>query len=344
MKTKIFNLGLSGTGKTCYMTAMAYQMLHNEGSYKFIAGDIVQALKLNSQYAMLARGVWPASTQEEPELYKFKCLYNMQAVFDFEWIDYRGLSLETFSDAQVAYDFKNKLSEAGCYNVLIPADWILALLRKDGSEEMIVADTCLSVYKVRLMDVVSEKNGTIPIVFTITKSDLLPEMSVSERLDYLLPLLREYFDFCFSSYGVHCDNKRWVVAIACVTMGTVDHDDNRLTMLAPKNMHLPAMFAVRSSLAGKLDNLQSEHKEKDRDRENKWSEYKREKDVQDRRLFSNYTSMNILHGEWRELQSRCDELEKEISEVKEKLSKVDLNLVGSELSAYYVNGKVVNIS
>lgn len=348
MAINIMNIGASGSGKTCFMTAMAHQMLSGVSAevdrFQFIATDTAQSYRLIDYWEMLEDGIeWPKNT-DETEIYHFKCLKNMSTLADFDWCDYRGKLSTYYEDTEDYRTFRNLLKSASCLNILIPADWIIAL---EGTDEVAKkkARRLLERYKSLLMDLLSDRNTIQPIIFTITKSDFLPQFTGShERRENAKAFLERWFDFCFKP-----SEKKWVVAISYISIGKVNKN-NELEELIPRNMHLPAMFAILSSLHDGLCKQANKKSDIEYSISSCTRELEDEERIQDARasvgfwkgLFepaADYTEYNRLVHRRANLRTECSRTQEEIMKIKTQIEGISGILSGTEIEIIYINGE-----
>lgn len=96
--TKITILGMSGTGKTCYLLGLYYRMGAGLNGFSLAADDDTD-VQLRDRYARLCDATlepaqrFPAGTDNTSK-YTFDLQYGYNTIMSFDWIDYPGGSLE----------------------------------------------------------------------------------------------------------------------------------------------------------------------------------------------------------------------------------------------------------
>ena len=85
-------LGLSGSGKTCFMAGMYYKMSAGADGYTLKTGDD-EALKLTSYYEKMrdrsGTERFPETTNQSSH-YTFELQYMYKTIETFQWVDYTG--------------------------------------------------------------------------------------------------------------------------------------------------------------------------------------------------------------------------------------------------------------
>ena len=87
-------LGETGSGKTCYLLGMYYEMSMGEAGYTVVATNEEDDAKLAERYERLkdkARGQsrFP-DPSDQMQKYNFVLAYDYEGIVDFEWVDYPG--------------------------------------------------------------------------------------------------------------------------------------------------------------------------------------------------------------------------------------------------------------
>ncbi|MBQ2849074.1 MAG: hypothetical protein IJE77_01220, partial [Thermoguttaceae bacterium] len=174
MSLKITMIGVSGTGKSCYLYATYFRMLEGIGGFNFSCKDYNQGLDLQDAWdMMLDEGVWPAGNAESAN-FDFTCFYRGKSIGDFEWLDYRGGILleheDKENDNEVA-QFLRRAETSDALLVCLPADRILSARpgedKKQGNQWRSMA--------ARLQQIVGgvvKRNPSAALIFLITKSDM----------------------------------------------------------------------------------------------------------------------------------------------------------------------------
>lgn len=184
--TRFTAIGMSGSGKTCYVLGMYYQMITGLKGFSVKAEDTSVA-KLESWMDMLdeeKNGMdrFPAGTAlTEVSDYEFKLKYALQDIMSFNWIDYGGgtlrerennpepyqMLLESIEQSPVLYVFLD--GEKFCYE---DSDSKIRAVKKDCRR----INDFLQEYSE------SHQEEMLPIIFVITKADLCADYVRNEEI------------------------------------------------------------------------------------------------------------------------------------------------------------------
>lgn len=252
-ETNITMIGGPETGKTCYLYAMADQMTFGVHGFRFNAKDYNIACSLDDCWSMILNdGKWPKQTNENQRI-EFECRYGTKMLASFNWFDYRGgLATEGKLDSSnpVMKEFMEILNRSTCLLILVSAEDIKGILNGHKKPESL-----FKRYK-HLMDMYIQEHDPIPIAFVITKGDLLDEGEFERGVELLKSTYyQEYFitDPCGDG---------WLITFVVVGLGAEKLGKTRDGMvtgkIAPFNVHLPVLFAVRCSLVNELMEAQAE--------------------------------------------------------------------------------------
>ncbi len=257
-------LGLKGSGKTCFLymsTRLLYKGLDIDG-HKIYAKS-----KNYQQQAFLNSGVetmvcdkkWPDNSLNTSE-YSFNFEIDGIEIFPFTIFDYKGgilKSIDNEDDVDSAREIFSTYNESSCIVVLIDGDTVMGALYP---EEKVIEknqyiddeDEKLSPYAVKMQaendliyieSLVKEcrkyTNKNVPILLTITKSD----MFTSDELSEARSLLKNLLPFLFSA------NNDMIVGITDVSIGKNLSNQNgklrgSLCHGVESNLHLPILFSI----------------------------------------------------------------------------------------------------
>lgn len=231
-------IGASGTGKTCYLYAMADAMKHGASKFRFEARPAECADALMDKWDEILAGKWPEGTSDSTE-YEFSCAYAFRTLAIFRWHDYRGGILTRREDREEREEFYEKMNDSGCLVACIDAKAIQGAMRNDAKCRRLfdVYLDCLQEYR-------DDNNSTIPVVLTITKADLLKPGEFDMAVDLLTTKLM------VPLFAAEDDGDGWFVAIAPVTLGKdLSNDKMKVNgMIEPSNVHAPVLVAVKCLL------------------------------------------------------------------------------------------------
>lgn len=261
---KICFLGLSRSGKTCYLYAASNVLsdgIYTEnGNLSIMSTNEQRNIRLNEGIEAMERGFWPKGS-DQTMAFPFDFFINGQHKCHFQIYDYRGGALYDVRDN--AQDEREELydtfKDASCIVFFIDAYTLLdafflkkteddVAIHHKGSIEKMTPTAARNRIKhleliVRKCREISECN--IPILLTITKKDILSQ----EELDNGIERLRTILPTIFAR-----DNNI-TIGITAVSLGEDlgagepdEEQKKRLTghlMLdVSQNLHIPILFAL----------------------------------------------------------------------------------------------------
>ena len=92
--------GVSRSGKTCYMYAMAKTMLHGVEGLSIIATNDEQRRTLRAGWRTITNGSWPPGS-ERATPYEFDCSLHLRSIMEFCWDDFKGGILTSDADGDM---------------------------------------------------------------------------------------------------------------------------------------------------------------------------------------------------------------------------------------------------
>ena len=247
-------LGLSGSGKTCYLYTATHVLARgvkvNGHTISATSSNRQQAIRLNKGIEQMASGIWP-ETSVNSMAYPFDLKIDGKSVFPFTIYDYRGgmlngLSDEDQNDVEKIFD---TFEESSCIVVLVDGDTIMqalepGLLSPAHRQNVSFAAQLKARNELNYIEsLVKECNGrmsrNVPILLAITKSDIF----FPEELDAGKRLLKELLPSVFSL------RNDMIVGITAVTLGEDLHNEDgklfgTLCLNTDGNVHLPILFAL----------------------------------------------------------------------------------------------------
>lgn len=270
MEKQICILGLSGSGKTCYMYALAQVMQmgveYGNVAISTICNNAAQQGKINTLIEkMLDMREWPESTNKDIT-YDF-CL-RVQTDENYKEIipslkikDYDGGILQHQNSASTKYDeIMQSFKDSVTLIFLIDAKAVLqGIDENDLAEEHRGIygnhnDKRLAINSVTYVESIlrdyKKKNGLPPIMIAITKSDLFYD---DKEKQAAMKFIRKYIPSVFA-IGSNVD-----AGICCVSLGenlgTDDsgHISGELKIDTSNNIHLPFLFGVYNYLDSVFD-------------------------------------------------------------------------------------------
>lgn len=238
-KLGITMIGASGTGKTCYLYAMADAMQIGSCNFTFTATPYKVSLELQLAWDGLLDGKWPKGSVESAE-YEFVCSYALRKLATFSWYDYRGGILTNPDDASEQAALFGRMDESRCLIACISAEAIHGILNNDLKSRRIFSVYMGIIQKYRI-----DTGNTVPIVFAITKADLLEPGEFNKGVE----LIRTKF---MTALFAEDREGGWYVAFVPVSLGTglsKGPNEEVLGTIEPANVHIPVLIAVECAIA-----------------------------------------------------------------------------------------------
>lgn len=247
---KITMLGVTGSGKTCFIYAMYDFMQKVQNGFTFITNDPDVDMDLNEGWESIAfDGHWPDGTQGV-NTYDFTVLFKSRPIMEFSWCDYRGGALLERSTEQDVKVLHNTIFDSECLIICIGADKIKAIISGDirkAHKEMVRLNNLILRYA-------NERKRRIPIIFALTKADLYTPQDQQQ----VLGIIKEYFS------SLYQQGSGWFFAVVPVSLGNFEDSENNDKLIrgivAPKNIHIPVLFFLHSILKERILNIQNKLK------------------------------------------------------------------------------------
>lgn len=242
---KITMIGVSGSGKTCFIYAMYDFMSIPRNGFSFTAANLDQDLDLqDGWYQITEEHRWPEHNTNTIN-YDFHVQFNTKSILQFSWCDYRGGATSDRSTEQDKQDLMERVHQSSCLIISIGADTIKEILAGNQSKarELKILNGIIHNYEIN-------NNRRVPIIFALTKADLYTR----EEQGKLIDLIKFYFQNIFLPHS------GWLAAIVPVTLGSFPSGDNTGDIegvIEPKNIQVPVMFFVSSVLHEKAENIKN---------------------------------------------------------------------------------------
>lgn len=241
---KITMIGVSGSGKTCFIYAMYNFMSIPHNGFSFTAANMDDDLDLQDGWDLIAyEHTWPDGSTSTRD-YNFYVQYNTKPIMQFSWSDYRGGATSERSTNQDKQDLMNRIHEASCLIVSIGADTIKGIMTGEElrkTREISILNGIIHQYEVT-------NQRRVPIIFALTKADLYTRDDQSKLVEFF----KTYFQTCF------LPNSGWLTALVPVTLGAFPSGNGRGKIegtIEPKNIQIPVMFFVASVLREKAADI-----------------------------------------------------------------------------------------
>lgn len=268
---KICFLGLSGSGKTCYLYAASHVLTEGirtlEGSVSILCTSVNRNILLNEGIEDMDNGdqaVWPRGSDQTRE-FPYELYINGIKRTQFEIYDYRGGAL--YDDSDIAQDEREELyetfKESSCIVVFIDAYTLMKAFslknQEDESdayrkgdlkaESVIRANNRLNHLKLIMSEARQYLQQEVPILLTITKKDILSD----DELNLAMEKLKINMTTLFSQANPN------PVGMTAVSLGTnlgageFNEDMKKkltgcLHLDVSQNIHIPILFPLFNGL------------------------------------------------------------------------------------------------
>lgn len=263
-------LGLSGSGKTCFMAGMYYKMTGGVSGYTLKADDD-DAVKLTAYYEQMANANsgsdrFPGGTNQSTD-YSFELQYGYKTLEKFRWVDYAGGTLESKNsrDAEEYQQLKNDIAKSEVLYIFVDGETFLnddIALASTDSEKIeiltdIVMDNCSRKINHFLSEYTNERKKLPPIAIIVTKYDFvvkaLGKADGAENMEMLYKIIQRAFNPLFPDPSMYTgsDGYTSMVGIIPVSLGLRISEDNFTGKLRPINMHMPAYVGIWFMLKSK---------------------------------------------------------------------------------------------
>lgn len=297
--TKFTGLGMSGSGKTCYLLGMYHEM--SDGIRGFTLATTNQAAtKLEDWMDQLddetGMDRFPAGTSlTEFSDYSFKLRYCNEPIMTFDWADYGGGTMRAReNNPEVFAKLNDSIEKSSVLYIFIDGD----LLCSDDTETKIknVKRKCSRTINGYIQRFSESHENLPPIVFVVTKADLCEQYLEPGEITYIL---EEAFSNVFYS-----ENLIYVVA---VSLGEEISDDDYSGDVEPVNIHIPFFIGIFHEFLNYCYYLKEKLSKKQQEHQNRISANKDAIDYENSRWF--FTDEDRI--------ARCN---KQIEEEKKKIN------------------------
>ena len=178
-------LGLSGSGKTCYLYTAAHVLGKgvkvNEHTLSIIPDNHVQKIRLNNGILDMSNQKWPEGSQQTTK-YSFHLRIDGEETVPFGIYDFRGSMLEGLSanDIRQVEELMEAFDESACIIILIDGDTLLAAIeeekvysehRNEGISQL-EARIKIDYIESLIRECNKRMNRRVPVLLTITKKDI----------------------------------------------------------------------------------------------------------------------------------------------------------------------------
>lgn len=230
-------IGLDGSGKTCYLYAMAETMRQGLYGLSFHSN-------CDGWQKIIAELQWPSGTCKT-SFFDFQCFYNSKHIdwLDFSCIDYRGGIIVSYNevDRLLRSKFRKRIIDTDGLIILVAADMLKGILMGDfeARDDIDMLNYTISG--------VGQKLSQIPIAIAITKSDYFN----NDENKVMFPLVKQLFPFIFNA-ALHLNTLIVPVSLGRnLSNNSCSSESVLYNNPSDGNIHIPILF----NLYHILDNL-----------------------------------------------------------------------------------------
>lgn len=307
-------LGMSGSGKTCFLLAMYYAMSAGVNGYTLSVKDAEDDYELRSKWKNLCelqgKTRFPQGTDKNGD-YLFDLEYAYQTIKTFHWMDYRGGSLESrgMDEPNEYEELSRRIKESTCLFIFVDGDNLVG----NDREKIInnVRDNCSSKINNYISDYRNENKYLPPIAIIITKYD----KCLNWNKEDIFEIISKAFSPLFTM-----DESKNKVAIIPVSIGKNIEDENYSGALSPINIYQPLFYGIFDTLKKDLNEIEKEQKEIHDKKIITEERLKEKKRNLEEKFPKSHTVRNMFNAKTRAT------LEDEIKKEEEKLIKVNIEV------------------
>ena len=316
-------LGETGSGKTCYLLGMYYEMSMGEAGYTVVATNEEDDAKLAERYERLKDKSRGQSRFPQPsdqmQKYNFVLAYDYEGIAEFEWVDYPGVWLDVRERSKLSSrEDYNKVKES-----ILKSDTLFICIDGENlvgndirSKIRKVATKCSFNINPRLTELKKEAKRFPPIVIIVTKYDMCMHDTDEDEIKEIIQH-EKVFGGLFK--------KDTFIAVIPVSLGDTLMDDSYSGDLDPINISLPILLGVNFALIDLLYEgkaLIEEHQKLKEENQKELNWARNQKRIEDNRwgitrwLFGGYDPDQLQQGIY-EVEKDIHEIEKAIKEIRE---------------------------
>ena len=248
-------LGMSGSGKTCFLVAMYYAMSAGVNGYTMSMADAEDDYDLRTKWKNMSELTgemrFPQGTDKNGD-YLFDLEYAYQTIKSFHWMDYRGGCIENhgIDDPSQYEELIQRINDSTCLFIFVDGEKMVG----DDKDKVIVnvRDNCSSNIN-NLISVYRKTNKRLPqIAIIITKYDKCRNWGKDDIWD----IVTKAFSPLFTA-----DESKNQVTIIPVSIGENIDDKEYSGALKPINIEKPLFYAIFNVLKKDLRRVKKEQEE-----------------------------------------------------------------------------------
>ncbi len=308
-KTKFTILGMSGSGKTCYLLGMYYKM--GAGMRGFtMTTDEDEDVKLRDRYRKLSDNTigkerFPVGTDNISK-YLFDLQYGYKTVMPFDWVDYPGGVLDRKNEGNLEeYEaVKTSIMESSCLFICIDG----SLLVGDDTEEKIdkVKDNCSAVINTFFTDYQKNNNTLPPTAIIVTKYDVCKDDTDEDELCKIV-------EEAFSPFFTKDKENQKIVTIIPTSIGVNIEESDYSGKLKPLNIHLPIFMGIWFAISKQMQEYNNFLKEENLQYDNNIASLKMQRNKQLKKwIFVDITELNKISEQMEEVENSNKNLNQEM--------------------------------
>lgn len=236
--TRFTALGMSGSGKTCYILGMYYDMCVGRNGFTLVT-DNAMASKLERWMDIIdncSSGMdrFPAGTPASEVIdYSFKLCHNNMDIMSFDWSDYAGGALRQKEENPEVFDKLQKSIESStALYIFVDGEYFCD--ESPDKRMRNVKRKCAAIINPYIKTFYDTHNKSLPpIIFVVTKSDLCRKYVTN---DEVVSVIKESFSPVFAP-NVN-------TFITGVSLGINISDDDYKGEVEPVNIHIPFFIGI----------------------------------------------------------------------------------------------------
>lgn len=254
-KTQFTMLGMTGSGKTCYLLGMYTKMAGGLKGFSITTDDDTD-VDLRRRYdrmsdSSLGQDRFPAGT-DQTDIFDFTLEHALSPIMSFRWIDYPGGMLDEKNSGDL--EQYNRLEEhiKNSSSLFICVDGALLQGDDDNDDKAdLLQEKCSRLINPFLSRYLKNNKFLPPTAIVVTKSDLCAE-------DTNPGDLREIIEESFSPLFVDGTDSNRFITIIPVSIGKSISENNYKGKLAPKQLQLPIFMGVWFALTSYMTDIVNE--------------------------------------------------------------------------------------
>lgn len=271
---KFVALGLSGSGKTCLLTAMYSELASSDDGGFSLEADNINKLTLNEYHEKLCKKEEVPPPTNNFKTYSFRLYHCCEQIEKFQWIDFQGDQIKDYN-ADTKNTLSNALKDAKAIYIIIDGERFYKAgqeveknAKKDQKQkEEIIAEEIKKDYVHYISDFLIQNNNenksNPPIIFIVTKFDVVRKNYSDQSYDIIHKTIIKAFPMFFKSdKDLQYTGKHTMVSIIPVSLGETFYENR---VYRPVNVQIPLLigmyFLLYANKSQMKDSTQVERKD-----------------------------------------------------------------------------------